>query len=460
MGMRDKFGIKWGELGEVSLPGNHILMLTETWTTDISPPPDLPGYVVIHRPGKQGSRGRAMRGLAVYVAESISHLVSICSSHGSSETLWIKLEASIGLERDLYMGLCYFPPKAVSLESPFTILDSDIEFFSALGNVMLAGDFNARTANLRDCLDDNQLRQQLQMPLIINPSLPERQNEDQIVNEYGKHLADLALSHSLAICNGRTKLDTTGSCTHRAFNTGESGRGGASLVDYFLVDYDLFGERVETLKVGGAFPVSDHFPVDLVISLKKEIPVQTAHVGSDIFKLSEEGFTAFKAMIATPTLRNDVISESFQKATSSQAAATFTAYIRKAAACCFPKKAPQKSRTYRSKVWYDNDCKLLRSRYRALMQANGLPWQLRDLKREYKILTRSKRRKYEDQKGHTFVTQVAKDSAQFWKRFRREQPCIKIRSRKIWQEYFETLLSETELATPLDISSRDEQLWN
>jgi len=92
MGMRDKFGIKSGELGEVSLPGNHISLLTETWTTDISPPPDLPGYVVIHRPGKQGSWGRAMRGLAIYVAESISHLVSICSSHGSSETLWIKIE--------------------------------------------------------------------------------------------------------------------------------------------------------------------------------------------------------------------------------------------------------------------------------------------------------------------------------------------------------------------------------
>jgi len=131
--------------------------------------------------------------------------------------------------------------------------------------------------------------------------------------------------------------------------------------------------------------VSDHSLVDLVIFLNKEIPVQTAHVGSDIFKLSEEGFTACKSLIATPTLRNVVLSESFQKAMSRQAAATFAAYISKAAACCFPKKTPQKFRTYRSKVWYDSDCKLLRSCYRALMQANGLPWQLRALKREYKI---------------------------------------------------------------------------
>ena len=455
MGIRDKYGVKYGELEQVCLAGKHILLLTETWTTEESPPPDLPGYEVIQIPGSRQRVGRASGGLALYVSEQISHLVSACRSRSSKETLWVKVEASIGLSRDLYIGLCYFPPqysagcRSGSSSNPFYPLDSDIEYFSALGHIMLAGDFNARTAELRDCHDDNQLRQHLNIPAIINSQLPDRQNEDKVVNGYGRHLVDLALTHSLAICNGRTKGDEKGSFTHRAFHTGASGEGGSSLVDYYLLDCDFFHERVKSLEVGGAYPVSDHFPIDLHVNLREEeVPVHTAHVGTDTLKLTEEGFSAFREIIADPTLRNAVVSEAFQESTSSHATNMFTTYIKEAAACCFSKKAPHKINSYKSKLWYDGECKLLRSRYRTLMKDNGLSCQIRDLRREYKIVTRRKRRNYEDQQGHAFVSQVVEQPAKFWKRFRRGQPCNKIKSREVWFQYYKDLYSETELVTP------------
>jgi hypothetical protein len=289
---------------------------------------------------------------------------------------------------------------------------------------MLAGDFNARTAALRDCHDDNHLRQHLHIPAIINSQLPDRQNEDKIVNGYGRHLVDLALTHSLAICNGRTKGDENGSFTHRAFHTGASGEGGFSLVDYYLLDYDLFQERVKSLEVGGAYPVSDHFPIDLHINLREEeVPIHTAHVGTAAFKLTEEGFSAFREIISDPNLRNSVVSEAFQEATSSHATEMFTNYIKDAAACSFQKRAPHQINGYKSKTWYDGDCKLLRSRYRLLMKANGPPFEIRSLRKDYKLLIRKKRCNYEDQQDHAFVSQVVSQPAKFWKQFRRGQPC-------------------------------------
>jgi hypothetical protein len=57
-------------------------------------------------PGKCQGVGRASGGLALYVSEQISPVISACNSRSSRETLWVKVEASIGLSRDLYIGLC------------------------------------------------------------------------------------------------------------------------------------------------------------------------------------------------------------------------------------------------------------------------------------------------------------------------------------------------------------------
>ena len=86
------------------------------------------------------------------------------------------------------------------------------------------------------------------------------------------------------------------------------------------------------------------------------------------------------------------------------------------------------------------------------MRANTPPEHLRELRKEYKILTRRKRRNYDDQKGHAFIAQVVQEPTRFWKRFQKSKCSNKIRSKDTWQQYYGVLLSAKEMPTPVEIS--------
>ena len=83
--------------------------------------------------------------------------------------MWIKLQLS--KSRALYIALCYFPPKGSryahgdedreeeaaeaeahtsSHQSPFSVLYEDILHYASMEEVLLMGDFNARTQS-RQC---------------------------------------------------------------------------------------------------------------------------------------------------------------------------------------------------------------------------------------------------------------------------------------------------------------------
>jgi hypothetical protein len=48
---------------------------------------------------------------------------------------------------------------------------------------------------------------------------------------------------------------------------------------------------MKSLKVGGAYTVSDHFPIDLHVNLREEeAPNYIAHVRTDTFELTEVNF--------------------------------------------------------------------------------------------------------------------------------------------------------------------------
>lgn len=70
--------------------------------------------------------------------------------------MWIQIRARTSPLRDIYVAVCYFPPISSSYAihnssdgDPFTDLYSYINKFSAVGDVILTGDFNARTKDLQ-----------------------------------------------------------------------------------------------------------------------------------------------------------------------------------------------------------------------------------------------------------------------------------------------------------------------
>ena len=99
---------------------------------------------------------------------------------------------------------------------------------------IMVGDFNARTSNKPDSVDDsgNKYLNIGQLNNIIK--ITRRNNFDGEVNKHGNNLIDFCRSTNLKIVNGRKSGDSLGRFTHCSNNNG------ASTVDYCLADDKIF----------------------------------------------------------------------------------------------------------------------------------------------------------------------------------------------------------------------------
>jgi hypothetical protein len=81
----------------------------------------------------------------------------------------------------------------------------------SLGDVLLAGDFNARTCINTNFIDWSQLAYVLLVPEAIEDTLPndmlERQNRDTVTTGWHCEFLDLCRTTGLFILNGRTPRD-------------------------------------------------------------------------------------------------------------------------------------------------------------------------------------------------------------------------------------------------------------
>ena len=118
---------------------------------------------------------------------------------------------------------------------------------------MIYGDLNSRCGDLHDYVDNIVYCEDITN--IISSSAV---NDDSIVNEYGRTLIDLCITHDLLIVNGRTTGDPKAACTYYTHN-------GSSLDDYVLCSKSMI-DRID-LKVEDINPLSDHCTVTTKISL-------------------------------------------------------------------------------------------------------------------------------------------------------------------------------------------------
>ena len=122
--------------------------------------------------------------------------------------MWCKLDKkNFGFNDDLYVGCVYVPPETSSREKRLKIdhfkliLESTQKINTS--NWILVGDFNARTHNLADTLvkekHDNDMSHEFYSKISTT-----RNNEDKIVNNYGKNLIEFCVATRSYIANGRT----------------------------------------------------------------------------------------------------------------------------------------------------------------------------------------------------------------------------------------------------------------
>ena len=91
-------------------------------------------------------------------------------------------------------------------------LERDIEQFSVEGNVILRGDFNARTGTLTDYIAmDNVSNQYTLPPHKCNlDQMNSRCSMDKSVQKNGRRLSNICIDNSLCILSGRSRGDLQG----------------------------------------------------------------------------------------------------------------------------------------------------------------------------------------------------------------------------------------------------------
>ena len=133
--------------------------LSETWTSKDSEI-ELDGYCCFnfyrkfrHRRAKRNSGG-----IVLYCKNTIKNGVTIVKNHFDT-IIWLKLDkAFFANDSDIYVCGVYIwgnnSPAAIVYDvDVFQILQDDINNFVNLGKVLIAGDFNARTANRKDYIE-------------------------------------------------------------------------------------------------------------------------------------------------------------------------------------------------------------------------------------------------------------------------------------------------------------------
>ena len=196
-----------------------MFVIIETWLTEDRPVPQIPGYFAFNLGARPSTRGRSSGGIAVYCANKFSGKVSVWRQDLQHQSrIWLKCDSSIFQCSEsynmIYYIICalYLPPCGSSLyrhadaAELYQDILAEIAEARVSGQVLLTGDFNARTAHLSDQFEDD-LSDHVALPSdhefdVSQYAAPLRQSCDAVVNDFGLLLLQFCQGARLFILNG------------------------------------------------------------------------------------------------------------------------------------------------------------------------------------------------------------------------------------------------------------------
>ena len=220
----------------------------------------FPGYTSFTQPRKQRFC-RKSGGISVYSKITFSKYIKQIDTD-SDYILWLEIDKKLmNLDENLILGTVYLPPENSNFYSDeeFLTMENEImSFCSKHKHVMLSGDFNARTSEMRDYTErDDFLADMFNFDeetsefffpagrLQLFNLLSDRKSLDKTSNNHGTKLIDICKNNNLFILNGRFDKDKNiGNFTFRD----------TSVIDYMLVS-------VDTLKLLRSFEIVDTDPI-------------------------------------------------------------------------------------------------------------------------------------------------------------------------------------------------------
>ena len=256
--------------------GTDIVMLVETHCNN-NDHFSLPGYSVHNqiRPKSPGAR-KHFGGISVLIKDNIRPGVTFLPS-SNSEFIWFKLcHSYFRLQHDLYVLAVYICPENSSFTGKagdtFQLIETDIAKYSQLGQCLIFGDFNGRTAVEPDfCAHDDNLTKFTPSDGSnrVDCATPRKNSDISPVDNNGRHLLDLCIGSGVRILNGRVFGDSLG--CHTCF----SHNGNPSTIDYFLASKGIL-DRAKYLQVFNPSIHSIHCYIKLSISTKSLLERQSS----------------------------------------------------------------------------------------------------------------------------------------------------------------------------------------
>jgi hypothetical protein len=114
----------------------------------------------------------------------------------------------LALGKDLFICVVYDPPPTSTYYQSLNYdiiecLEKETAQFIKKGNILLCGDFNARTSNAPDLfMDDDNLYLPMSSSYSVDKQILKRLNTDKILDSRGKNLLDYCISYQLRILKG------------------------------------------------------------------------------------------------------------------------------------------------------------------------------------------------------------------------------------------------------------------
>ena len=409
-----------------------ILLLTETWS-HIDNDINIPGFKAFVSEITVPNTNRASRlsgGLALLIKTKLENHISIVKK--TNNTIWCKISKEIlNTEQNLYLGGIYIPPEKSNYfdNEIFDQLELDINSFQMKGNVIIFGDFNARTGILNDFVSKDGHK-------FINDTSnysfqpKSRQTFDTTINNHGKQLINICKTTDLRILNGRTKGDSFGKPTFH-------GKNGISVVDYIICDQNTF-QNIKHFIVKPPNYLSDHSQITTWIEINNPIPPPENITNSiPIHKLpfqfvwsdnsKNEFKKAFESNDIQQKYKNFLNTDFTNEPNGASKCATELENIitlaSKKSLKIKKKKNRPKINNVTNKKWFDKECRIKRHELRKLANKkhrDPTNLQLREayhtMLKTYKETLQMKKNKFhEDKIDEIEKAATEKDSKNFWK---------------------------------------------
>ena len=446
----------------------EILCLQETQcgiseTTSLS----LEGYRLIPFERNKSGNNRYFGGPLLLIKRGIRKGIKILDSV-NGDIIWIKLQKDFfGLENDLFVCFVYASPlnscytKNLDYDI-FDLVEGGISKYNKEGDVILAGDLNAKTNTENDFVSDIQDdHSPINNINIYSYDLPmERENVDKHpVDAQGHKFLQLCKNSNLRILNGRCCGDRLGNLTRFPMALRES----PSTLDYMATNPQLM-KKVRLMTVLPHYGLSDHNC--LCLSLKTKFSVDAVSTDVIINKSARMNYSSsceFLRKLCSPRGR-EKITAFFENCRDenkvsidmiySEFVEIFTFCATNSSAALSKKKRKRTSK--KTKSWYTSECKILKSalnraekNYRKEPFNRGLLQKLIKAKKEFKSKYKESEKMLRNSMCDKLLSISDKNPTEFWnliKKMRKwgspvNEPADTIHPSE-WLSHFKSLLNE------------------